>query len=337
MRYPGAQAENHQPDAPARKRRGDPLPHDRFRRSAHRPAVVPRRPGPQYRLRTVHGLVHCGLCLSSCPTYVETGNETTVARSHLLWRPSPTGRAELTPECQHLDLCLECRPANRPVRRRATARSSARTRRTLAKLGTRRRSSLPAARISFKLTPYAGACAALAPLRCFRNSACAASFDSLGRLCCRVRCGGCRRSCRPRLEPHTRLPESCPPRGRAGPASAFSSAAPRRVLPQRQRRRSTSWPHGCDVYIPRSQGCAAPSLPLRPRRTAREFAAANSSLRRRPRRRAVRPRRRHHERRGCLSGAQGVRPSAEDTPSAASAAMIARRSRRPRILVELGR
>src|SRR5207249_10133743 len=55
--------------------------------------------------------VHCGLCLGSCPTYVETGNENDSPRGRIyLWRAVTDGRAELTPEVRnHLELCLECR------------------------------------------------------------------------------------------------------------------------------------------------------------------------------------------------------------------------------------
>src|SRR5262249_53383846 len=55
--------------------------------------------------------VHCGLCLGSCPTYVETGNENDSPRGRIyLWRAVTDGRAEPTPEVRrHLDLCLECR------------------------------------------------------------------------------------------------------------------------------------------------------------------------------------------------------------------------------------
>jgi glycolate oxidase iron-sulfur subunit len=54
--------------------------------------------------------VHCGLCLGSCPTYVETGNENDSPRGRIyLWRAVTDGRTELNPEVRkHLDLCLEC-------------------------------------------------------------------------------------------------------------------------------------------------------------------------------------------------------------------------------------
>src|SRR3954454_15950622 len=55
--------------------------------------------------------VHCGLCLGSCPTYVETGDENDSPRGRIyLWRAVTDGRAELSDEVRkHLDLCLECK------------------------------------------------------------------------------------------------------------------------------------------------------------------------------------------------------------------------------------
>jgi glycolate oxidase iron-sulfur subunit len=55
--------------------------------------------------------VHCGLCLSSCPTYVEIGAEADSPRGRiLLMRALEEGRVAPTPEVtRHLDTCLGCR------------------------------------------------------------------------------------------------------------------------------------------------------------------------------------------------------------------------------------
>jgi len=55
--------------------------------------------------------VHCGLCTSSCPTYLETGDENNGPRGRIqLIRLVADGRTDLTERMErHLELCLDCR------------------------------------------------------------------------------------------------------------------------------------------------------------------------------------------------------------------------------------
>src|SRR5437870_6122466 len=55
--------------------------------------------------------VHCGLCTSACPTYVELGDENDSPRGRIyLMRAVTDGRIPLDDKViGHLDLCLDCR------------------------------------------------------------------------------------------------------------------------------------------------------------------------------------------------------------------------------------
>ena len=55
--------------------------------------------------------VHCGLCTSACPTYVETGDENNSPRGRIyLMRAVTDGRLDLNQSVRrHLELCLDCR------------------------------------------------------------------------------------------------------------------------------------------------------------------------------------------------------------------------------------
>ena len=54
---------------------------------------------------------HCGLCTSSCPTFVELGDENDGPRGRIrIMRMAADGLCELTPRMRrHLELCLDCR------------------------------------------------------------------------------------------------------------------------------------------------------------------------------------------------------------------------------------
>jgi glycolate oxidase iron-sulfur subunit len=60
--------------------------------------------------QTLH-CVHCGLCLSACPTYVLTGREADSPRGRiLLMRGFAEGKLRMTPEAsKHLSRCILCR------------------------------------------------------------------------------------------------------------------------------------------------------------------------------------------------------------------------------------
>lgn len=80
---------------------------------SHAPAMIHGHPNPGAGIDYQRFLdcVHCGLCTAQCPTYLETGNENDGPRGRIyLMRAVTDGRLELTKEVRgHLELCLDCR------------------------------------------------------------------------------------------------------------------------------------------------------------------------------------------------------------------------------------
>jgi len=72
---------------------------------------MPPTPQPFLDDRKSLACVHCGLCLSACPTYLESGNENDSPRGRIyLMRALHLGRVPLSAEAvSHIDLCLGCR------------------------------------------------------------------------------------------------------------------------------------------------------------------------------------------------------------------------------------
>jgi glycolate oxidase iron-sulfur subunit len=68
-------------------------------------------PGAALNYELLQSCVHCGLCTSACPTYVETGDENESPRGRIyLMRGVTDGRLELNDRVRrHLELCLDCR------------------------------------------------------------------------------------------------------------------------------------------------------------------------------------------------------------------------------------
>ena len=213
--------------------------------------------------RNFQECVHCGLCTSSCPTYLETQNENDGPRGRIhLMRAVTDGRLSMGPDVRrHLELCLDCRacesacpsgvhygtliePFKLALQKDAPAGA---------------RPSLMLRLILHHLFPYAGRLKILlAPVRLFQK---------LGVLDFAERTGMTRllpvflqrmTAMLPQLSGrHTRLPEVLPPIGprrarvalfRGCVADAMypeTNAATARVLQQ----------NGCEVVVPRSQAC----------------------------------------------------------------------------------
>lgn len=62
-------------------------------------------------MKDLQTCIHCGLCTSACPTYLELGSEPDSPRGRIhLMRGVAEGRIDWTEDVvKHLDLCLECR------------------------------------------------------------------------------------------------------------------------------------------------------------------------------------------------------------------------------------
>jgi glycolate oxidase iron-sulfur subunit len=252
--------------------------------SAGPTANTPTRVGADIDYGRFLDCVHCGLCTSACPTYLETGNENDSPRGRIyLMRAVTDGRLELDATVKrHLDLCLDCRSCEtacpsgvqygrliEPFRvgmRRAEATAA----------GTKPAAGWFERFFLYGLFPHPGRMkAALAPARLLQRTGLDRLVDATGLP--KLLPGPLRRMYEqlPRLQPSApRLPELLPAIGpRRARVGLFAGCVAQAMFPQ------TNWAtarvlqaNGCDVITPRTQTCcgaihyhngaAAPALDL---------------------------------------------------------------------------
>src|ERR1700719_3622716 len=229
--------------------------------------------------------VHCGLCLSSCPTYVETGDENDSPRGRIyLWRAVTDGRAELTAEVRHhLDLCLECRGCE------SACPSGVQYGKIIGSYKKDMTRFLPPAPtvnalqrfMLFHLTPYAGRMRlALAPMRLLQRLGLGGLVRRMGRLL--PRSLRLMQDIVPTLAPHYgRLPEVLPAEGkRRARVALFTGCAADAFFPQTNLATArVLQKNGCEVWIPRTQVCCgALHYHSALEDPAKQFASANCEV-----------------------------------------------------------
>ena len=207
--------------------------------------------------------VHCGLCTAACPTYVENGDENDSPRGRIyLMRAVTDGRLELTEQVKgHLDLCLDCRACEtacpsgvqygkliEPFRIHLANTGVSKD-----PLGWLQRFML------YRVTPYARRMRwALAPARFLQWTGLDSLMQRIGLMHLMPPSLKQMHDMLPRLKPHYgTLPELLPAEGpRRARVALFTGCAADAIYPETNQH--TAWvlqKNGCDVWIPRNQGC----------------------------------------------------------------------------------
>jgi glycolate oxidase iron-sulfur subunit len=208
--------------------------------------------------------VHCGLCTSSCPTYLETGDENNGPRGRIqLIRLVAEGRTELTGRMErNLELCLDCRACEsacpsgvqygrliEPFRQAIEAKDQR----------LEKHFDLFRRWILLNLFPYADRLRnALRPLRLLQRLGLMSAIERLGLLkLLPGRLGRMAEMLPPAARPGPRLPKFLPAVGRKRARVAFFVGCVADVM-----YRPVHWAtvrvlqeNGCDVFVPRGQGC----------------------------------------------------------------------------------
>lgn len=226
------------------------------------PTVAPKQDaGIDYELFL--DCVHCGLCTSSCPTYVELGDENDSPRGRIyLMRAVTDGRIELDASVQkHLDLCLDCRACESACPSGVQYGKLIEPFRIhMEKTGAKPEQLSWLQRFMlYRITPYAGRMRlALAPARFAQWT----GFDRLMRaLRMQYLMPPSMRQMHEMLPPlkahYGSLPELMPAEGtRRARVALFTGCAGDAFYPQTTvATAKVLQKNGCEVWIPRTQGC----------------------------------------------------------------------------------
>jgi glycolate oxidase iron-sulfur subunit len=224
---------------------------------------IPLRAGANVDYQLFLDCVHCGLCTSACPTYVELGTEMDSPRGRIyLMRAITDGRLKQDdPEARrHLDLCLDCRACE------TACPSGVHYGQLIEPFRVHLARTAPDKSLSwlerwalFRLTPYARRMRwALKPARLMQWSRLDRLVEKAGLL--RLVPRSLRRmyDMLPRLEPHYgKMPEVLPALGkRRARVALFTGCAGDAFLPQTNLATAQVLQHsGCEVWVPRAQVC----------------------------------------------------------------------------------
>jgi glycolate oxidase iron-sulfur subunit len=233
--------------------------------------------------------IHCGLCLSACPTYEETKIEPDSPRGRIyLMRAVTDGRLPLDEQVRtHLDLCLDCRACESACPSGVKYHKLIEPfRLAMDKMGAAAKPLPWVQRMVLRhLFPYAGRDRfALAPARLLQWSGLDRLLGKLGLFQLLPKSLRQMHDMLPALKPHYgRMPLILPPVTHGGltkrraRVALFTGCVADAVYPQTNLATAKVLQHnGCEVVIPRSQGCCG-ALPYHSGdgKQALSFAAAN--------------------------------------------------------------
>jgi len=213
--------------------------------------------------------VHCGLCTSACPTYLELGTEADSPRGRIyLMRAVTDGRLDLNAEVRrHLDLCLDCRACESACPSGVQySKLIEPFRIQMARVGQvenlpshTSRSSWIERLMLFHVTPYAARMRQLlAPVRWLQKLGLDQLMERIGLPRLLPRSLRRMQEMLPRLKAHYgRLPEILPAEGpRRARVALFTGCAADAFFPQTTLNTArVLQKNGCEVWVPRNQVC----------------------------------------------------------------------------------